>query len=195
MRSSGNATRRAVPTYKGRRTTIAGDLRTFRANPGGYPSTIRPTRPPNSRDGAVLLLLLVVPDQTPPENGGSRINPSRIDPSRSPIPDRPSAEASFPTRSQDSHCARLVDGAQNRPPRPASLTVPRQAGGPCSGRPPSSTRVLRTRRRAVVKGAGGRAASVTLCRVFHRMTHRASLRELHCAVATVHTTGGRQRNK
>jgi hypothetical protein len=35
------------------RTTIVGDLRTVRANPGRDPSTKRPTRPPNSRDGAV----------------------------------------------------------------------------------------------------------------------------------------------
>ena len=35
------------------RTTIAGDLRTFRANLGRDPSTKRPTRPPNSRDRAV----------------------------------------------------------------------------------------------------------------------------------------------
>ena len=39
------------------------------------------------------------------------------------------------------------------PPRPASLTVPRQAGGPCSGRPPSSTRALRSRRRGALGGA------------------------------------------
>ena len=31
---------------------ITGALRTRRANPGGDPSTKRPTRPPNSRDGA-----------------------------------------------------------------------------------------------------------------------------------------------
>jgi hypothetical protein len=35
------------------RTTIAGDLRTFRAKLARDPSTKRPTRPPNSRVGAV----------------------------------------------------------------------------------------------------------------------------------------------
>ena len=52
-RWSVNATRLAVPTNEGRRTTIADELRTLRAYPGGDPSTNRPTRPPNSRDGAV----------------------------------------------------------------------------------------------------------------------------------------------
>jgi len=51
-RWSGSATRPAVPTSKGRRTTIAGALRILWANPGGDPSTMRPTRHPNSRDGA-----------------------------------------------------------------------------------------------------------------------------------------------
>jgi len=53
MVRSVNATRLAVPMNEGRRTTIAGELRTLRANPGGDPSTNRPTRPPNSRDCAV----------------------------------------------------------------------------------------------------------------------------------------------
>ena len=43
--------RRSAPDT-GRRTIIAGTLWTRWANPGGDPSTKRPTRPPNSRDGA-----------------------------------------------------------------------------------------------------------------------------------------------
>ena len=60
------ATTRAVPKNRGRRLTIAGELRTFRANPGGDPSTKCPTRPPNSRDGEVCDAVF----RTKPAEGG-----------------------------------------------------------------------------------------------------------------------------
>jgi hypothetical protein len=145
----------------------------------------------------IIRSLVVVPDRTPSEDRSSRINPSRIDPFRSSIPDQPSPEASCPkpvSRSQFSHCARLVDGAQNHPLPPS----PRVADGASSGgRPLLGTTSLQHARASLPApgGAGGRAAPVAPCRVSYRITHRASLRERHCAVAAVHATGGRQTNE
>ena len=66
----------------------------------------------------------------------------------------------------------MATRAAHRPPRPASLTVPRLVGGPCSGRHPAILRAPRFQRRAVVKGAGGRAVRVPFPSGVKQMTHR-----------------------
>ena len=65
----------------------------------------------------------------------------------------------------------MATRAAHRPPRPASLTVPRLVGGPCSGRHPAILRAPRFQRRAVVKGAGGRAMRVPFPSSVKEMTH------------------------
>jgi len=86
----------------------------------------------------------------------------------------------------------MATRAAHRPPRPASLTVPRLVGGPCSGRHPAILRAPRFQRRAVVKGAGGRAVRVPFPSSVEKMTHRdrrasAIARSQPCIV-----TGGRE---
>ena len=66
----------------------------------------------------------------------------------------------------------MATRAAHRPPRPASLTVPRLVGGPCSGRHPAILRAPRFPRRAVMKGAGGRAVRVPFPSSVKEMTHR-----------------------
>jgi len=86
----------------------------------------------------------------------------------------------------------MATRAAHRPLRPASLTVPRLVGGPCSGRHPAILRASRFQRRAVVKGAGGRAVRVHFPSSVKEMTHRdrrasAIARSQPCIV-----TGGRE---
>jgi len=84
----------------------------------------------------------------------------------------------------------MATSTAHRPPRPASLTVPRLVCGPCLGRHPAILRAPRFQRRAVVKGAGGRAVRVPSRRVLKEMTDRdrrasATARSQPCIV-----TGG-----